>query len=273
MKLSERLAALISAWGALPDSAPVPNVGMFRGELIDLTSEAQTLENLQSSAEAKAQIASLQSENHSLKEQRNAQKKDYDALLATVNEEIDTLRKEKTDREEKAADFPKEQFWILETLPPESKGSLKMYELADAVGLPISEVEVHLDQLKSMQPSLVYHTHNQPISRGWYCTIAGTKCLMAMRAGDEHLKNKRSPKLDDGDERILAALKGSSAGATAQGIDMGIRHASNKFTADRVEARLSYLAGLRYAVKDGRTWKIAEGGIAYFGEHRGRREQ
>lgn len=240
-------------------------------------------------AESNFGFPDLVKQNEELKSLLHAKQEEFDAYKASSESQRNVLRlelegllkeKAKRDESEKYPTLPREQFWILEVLPVESVGCLKALEIAEKADLPINEVDVHLSQILALSPNLANHTYDQPKNWKWFCTTAGTKYLMAVRADPEQLAQyERIPRLDCEDERLLGAV-GNFASCNAFGIEMAFRGSARAGGASEdIMRRLSGLRGKGLIGangldnKQGPSWFILELGKAYFSEHRGPRPE
>lgn len=214
-------------------------------------------------------FSNLVKENEALKEKVGALEADESAQIEVLRDELKVLSKENTARkeEENYPTLTPEQFWILEILPLESQGGFSVQKIAEVADIPEGEVEIHLDFLKS---KLANHTDDSPTRRVWFCSVPGTKYLLAMKAGEEHLKYDRLPQLDDKSDDILRRLdRAKNAWPTSLIIGCG----PDSLNYERLARRLQVLERSKLVKSDdgGISWRIDQMGRTYVSQHRGAR--
>jgi hypothetical protein len=260
--IKKRIDELVNKLGEIPP----PNAGTIKGELLDIGSSVEALEEGAAIRDAEAKVTILESENANLKTE-----------LKLLKGEVETFRAErkKQEQESKRADIPDIQFEILKRLPSESESSgLGFQDLASAFNIPVYEVEVHVDALAKAGLARPTREHRTWVA---YRTMAGNKFMLAKRlAGEEQAPERKYPDLPDIEERMLAMMIGENEGVREEFIHGSLENLWRvTITLEKVKWLLkTSLKDKGFAYYDpeeatygmGYSWFITDRGTEYFAE-------
>jgi hypothetical protein len=236
--LKKRIDALVDALGA----AEKPSFLEIRNELVPIGIEVEALEDGQALAEKEAQIAVLEA----ALEKSNLENSQLQVELQTANAELETFRAAEREKQEgeRKKDLPDKQFEILEWLPSEYGGEWRgIGEIADAVGIPVDEAEIHLSKLRKAQ--LAISRYNAYDAVVWHRSETGNELVLAKRlAGEaEQAENKYYADLPLTEHKALGIIAAAREnGASEAEIANKLRK-----TAGRTRLALMVLEGKDFA--------------------------
>lgn len=194
MKLSEKLSELSSEWSKLPLNGSIPNAGEVCGILGSLIGEAKNLELLAGTSDLAKEYESLKS----LLKKGDADMSDLRAELEAMKKEIEALRKEKAEREEreKYPELPDEQLQVLRLLPPPGgSGALHQGEIAARLpSIPADELAEHLRHLDIGQYAIARYDALDALR--WSRLEKGNRYVLAKRRAGEEEPAKRKAYAD-----------------------------------------------------------------------------
>jgi predicted transcriptional regulator len=195
--------------------------------------------------------------------------------LQTMQAEIAKYQAERTKEEKRKREMPPIQFKILSGLPSRHSGKpLKVETIAQVVGIPTDEAEVHINKLK--KAGLVIAQHNNFAPTVWHRSNDGNELVLARRlAGDAEAQEekpkpaRKHPDLSADEHFALLMMSKSEEGVTASEIAEKL----GRMTVKMVELMLTVLEEKGMASDGdepdygaGRYWVLLRGGMEYLAE-------
>jgi predicted nuclease with TOPRIM domain len=192
MKLSEEMTKVVEDLSGKPLNAVIRTNAELVKKLSAFILRVQGFEAISSGPDLSEENESLKAKLETLKADFDSLKTNHAAEIDVVRAELDSLLKEKAEREEKADDLQDNQKRILVALEHPGGSRLRLDEISDRLQLRPDEIIAHLQRLA--ERGHLSQGFNQWEAPVWGRSMKGNDYVIALRLSGEEEKWKKMEK-------------------------------------------------------------------------------